>query len=100
MSHGYSSIPTVIKRVTVLPITEHAVRSKAQRQPRIMLVLKWISALALATFAASADTDVKELTVVKSYVPAECPVKSQKGDKIYVHYVSRGSLRLFSRFVV
>lgn len=62
-----------------------------------MLVLKWLSVLTLAAFAASADTDVPELVVDKTYVPTDCPVKSQKGDKIRVHYVSRAVLNLFSR---
>lgn len=58
-----------------------------------MLALKWLSFLALAAFAASADTDVPELVIDKTYVPTDCPVKTQKGDKIRVHYVSHGSRR-------
>lgn len=54
-----------------------------------MQVLKWLSALTLAAFAASSDTDVPELVIDKTYVPTDCSVKSQKGDKISVHYVSR-----------
>lgn len=55
-----------------------------------MLVLKWFSVLALAAFAAAADNadnDVPELVVDKTHVPADCTVKSRKGDKIRVHYV-------------
>ncbi|KAF9793010.1 hypothetical protein BJ322DRAFT_997417 [Thelephora terrestris] len=54
-----------------------------------MLVLKWLSVLAFAAFAASADTDVPELVIDKTYVPADCSVKSQKGDKIRVHYTGK-----------
>jgi FK506-binding protein 2 len=54
-----------------------------------MLVLKWLSVLALTALAASADTDVPELVIDRTYIPTDCPVKSQKGDKIRVHYVSR-----------
>jgi len=50
-----------------------------------MLVLKWLSLLALATFTAA---DVPELIVDKTYVPENCTVKSAKGDGILVHYVS------------
>ena len=56
-----------------------------------MLVLKWLSVLALTAFAAAADapnTDVPELVIDKTYVPTDCTVKSAKGDKIRVHYVS------------
>ena len=52
-----------------------------------MLALKWLSVLALAAFASAADTDVPELVIDKTYVPADCTVKSAKGDKISVHYV-------------
>ena len=52
-----------------------------------MLVLKWLSVLALAAFAAAADTDVPELVIDRTFIPADCTVKSQKGDKIRVHYV-------------
>jgi len=52
-----------------------------------MLALKWLSVLALAAFAAAADTDVPELVIDKTYVPTDCGVKSSKGDKIRVHYV-------------
>jgi len=58
----------------------------------VMLVLKWLSVLALATFAAAADvaaTDVPELVIDKTYVPADCTVKTQKGDKIHVHYTGK-----------
>jgi len=54
-----------------------------------MLALKWLSVLALAAFAASADTDVTELVIDKTYIPADCPVKTQKGDKIRVHYTGK-----------
>jgi len=50
-----------------------------------MLALKWLSVLALAAFAAASD--VPELVIDKTYVPADCTVKSTKGDKIRVHYV-------------
>ena len=53
-----------------------------------MLTLKWLSVLALAAFAAAADTDVPELVIDKTYVPTDCTAKSAKGDKIRVHYVS------------
>jgi len=52
-----------------------------------MLVLKWLSVLTLAAFATAADTDVPELVIDKTHVPADCTVKSAKGDKIRVHYV-------------
>lgn len=61
-----------------------------------MLVLKWLSVLALAAFAASADADVPELIIDKTYVPTNCPVKSQKGDKIRVHYVRHDSRPVFN----
>jgi hypothetical protein len=57
-----------------------------------MLALKLLSVLALAAFAAAADTDVTELVIDKTYVPADCTVKSTKGDKIRVHYVGGVSL--------
>jgi hypothetical protein len=60
-----------------------------------MLVLKWLSVLALAAFAAAADiadTDVPELVIDKTYIPTDCTVKSKKGDKIRVHYVGGVSL--------
>ena len=60
-----------------------------------MLVLKWLSVLAFAAFAAAADiadTDVPELVIDKTYVPTDCTVKSKKGDKIRVHYVGGISL--------
>lgn len=53
-----------------------------------MLLLKWLSVLALTAFAASAGTDVPELVIDKTHVPSDCKLKSQKGDKIRVHYVS------------
>jgi hypothetical protein len=62
-----------------------------------MLVFKWLSVLALAAFAAAADigeNDVPELVIDKTYVPADCTVKSKKGDKIRVHYVRGISLSL------
>jgi hypothetical protein len=54
------------------------------------MLLKWLSVLILAAFAAAelADTDVPELVIDKTYIPADCTVKAQKGDKIRVHYVS------------
>jgi len=63
-------------------------RRTAESSTIIMLALKWLSVLALAAFAAAADTDVPELVIDKTYVPTECTVKSGKGDKIRVHYVS------------
>ena len=57
-----------------------------------MLVLKWLSVLAFAAFAAAADTDVPELVIDKTHVPADCTVKTARGDKIRVHYVSNVSL--------
>jgi len=56
------------------------------------LALKWLSVLALAAFAAAADiadTDVPELVIDKTHVPADCTVKSAKGDKIRVHYTGK-----------
>ena len=55
------------------------------------MLLKWLSVITLAAFAAAAelaDTDVPELVIDKTYIPADCTVKAQKGDKIRVHYVS------------
>jgi len=57
-----------------------------------MLVLKLLSVLALAAFAAAVETDVPELIIDKTYVPADCAVKSKKGDAIRVHYVGVVSL--------
>jgi len=59
-----------------------------------MLILKWLSVLALAAFAAAEDvgTDIPELLIDKTYVPTDCTVKSKKGDKIQVHYVGGVSL--------
>lgn len=59
-----------------------------------MLALKWLSVLALAALAAAADvvdTDVPELVIDKTYVPANCTVKSAKGDWMRVHYVGAAS---------
>jgi hypothetical protein len=53
-----------------------------------MLVLKLLSVLALAGFAVATSTDVPELVIDKTYVPTDCTVKTKKGDKIRVHYVS------------
>ena len=64
--------------------------SVIESSTKIMLTLKWLSVLALAIFAAAADvasTDVPELVIDKTYIPADCPVRSAKGDKIRVHYV-------------
>jgi len=52
-----------------------------------MLVLKWLSVLTLAAFAASSD--VPELVIDKTYVPADCTLKTRKGDKIRVHYTGK-----------
>jgi len=56
-----------------------------------MLVFKWLSVLALAAFAAAdtVGTDVPELVIDKTYVPADCTVKSKKNDKIRVHYTGK-----------
>ena len=60
-----------------------------------MLVLKWLSVLAFAAFAAASigENDVPELVIDKTHVPADCTVTSKKGDKIQVHYV--GGISLF-----
>jgi len=54
-----------------------------------MLVFKWLSVLALAALAAAdiTENDVPELVIDQIFVPADCKVKSKKGDKIEVHYV-------------
>ena len=72
-------------------VTRRSIRSST----RIMLVLKCLSVLALAAFAAAntADNDVPELVIDKTHVPADCTVTSKKGDKIQVHYV--GGISLF-----
>ncbi|KAF9652973.1 hypothetical protein BDM02DRAFT_2412563 [Thelephora ganbajun] len=57
-----------------------------------MLILKLLSALVLAAFAASAelaDTDVPELVIDQTYVPTDCTVKTKEGDKIRVHYTGK-----------
>jgi len=59
-----------------------------------MLILKWLSVIALAAFAAAEDpsTDIPELLIDKIYVPTDCSVQAKKGDKIQVHYVGGISL--------
>ena len=59
-----------------------------------MLILKWLSVLALAAFAAAggSSTDIPELLIDKVYIPTDCPVQAKKGDKIQVHYVGGVSL--------
>jgi FK506-binding protein 2 len=54
-----------------------------------MLVLQWISVLALAV-VAYADTREQptELIINTTYLPPECPAKAGKGDSINVHYVN------------
>ena len=80
---GFPRSQSWIKRVVT--------RRTAESLTRIMLVLQWLSVLALAAFAAASDaanTDVPELVIDRTYVPTDCTVKSTKGDKIRVHYVS------------
>ena len=64
---------------------------------RIMLALKWLSLLTLAAFAVA---DVPELVIDKTYVPANCTVKSAKGDEIHVQYVSVASPLIAVRLTV
>lgn len=60
-----------------------------------MLVLKWISVLALAvvTYAeAPRDNQPTALKVETTYLPSgECPVSAQKGDQVHIHYVKQFS---------
>lgn len=37
----------------------------------------------------AASTEVTELKVDVTYMPKECPIKSQKGDVLSMHYVRR-----------
>ncbi|KAG6919343.1 FK506-binding protein 2B [Tephrocybe rancida] len=49
-----------------------------------MRLLNWLPLfLAAAAFAAEPPT---ELVVETTHLPAECPIKAQKGDEIQVHY--------------
>jgi hypothetical protein len=77
-------------RLTITDIPQIATRRSIKSSIRIMLVLKWLSVITLAALAAAAelaDTDVPELVIDKTYIPADCRVKAQKGDKLHVHYV-------------
>ncbi|KAG8919056.1 Peptidyl-prolyl cis-trans isomerase fpr2 [Tulasnella sp. 408] len=51
-----------------------------------------VFALSAALMASASETKEapKELLIEKLYVPEECPIKSQKGDKLSMHY--RGTL--------
>jgi hypothetical protein len=86
-------------RLTITDIPQIAARRSIKSSIRIMLVLKWLSVITLAALAAAAelaDTDVPELVIDKTYVPADCTVKAQKGDKLHVHYV--GGVSFFVRW--
>ncbi|KDQ21692.1 hypothetical protein BOTBODRAFT_26123 [Botryobasidium botryosum FD-172 SS1] len=51
--------------------------------------LKWISGLVLAVLlplASANSQDVDELSVKVDYLPTDCPVKTEKGDKVEMHY--------------
>lgn len=56
-----------------------------------MLAFKWFSVLAFAAgaYAEAASGSVPiELKIETTYLPpGDCPVTSQKGDQIHVHYV-------------
>lgn len=52
-----------------------------------MLVFKWFSVLALAAVAYAEVEQPKELVIDTTYLPTDCPVKSEKGDELSVHYV-------------
>ncbi|TFK44121.1 hypothetical protein BDQ12DRAFT_569597, partial [Crucibulum laeve] len=43
----------------------------------------------LAALALAADEQPKELKIDTTYLPADCPVKAQKGDSIQVHYTGK-----------
>lgn len=96
MSHDNNNIPTATKAdIDRFPKVQHIVtRRFIKSSTRIMLVLKWLSVLTLAAFATAniADTDVPELIIDKTYVPAGCMMKTSRGDKIRVHYVGGVSL--------
>ncbi|OJT07411.1 FK506-binding protein 2 [Trametes pubescens] len=51
-----------------------------------MRILGCISAVMLALAVTAQDTPT-ELKIDKTYVPEDCKVKSQNGDRLQVHYV-------------
>jgi FK506-binding protein 2 len=54
-----------------------------------MLLFKWFSVLALAAVAyAEGQERPTELIIDTTYMPPECPIKSDKGDSLSVHYVN------------
>ncbi|OBZ71026.1 hypothetical protein A0H81_09152 [Grifola frondosa] len=53
-----------------------------------MRVLGCISVLVFALIAAAAEAPT-ELKIDTTYLPAECPVKSQHGDALKVHYTGK-----------
>ena len=85
--YGGGQLQSSINKRTCFAGVAHPHQSESS--VRIMLAFKWLSLLALTAFAA---TDVPELVVDKTYVPADCTVRSVKGDKIRVSYVSGISL--------
>lgn len=59
-----------------------------------MLVFKWFSVLALAAVAYAEVEQPTELVIDTTYLPEDCPIKSQKGDQLSVHYVGSASVGL------
>ncbi|CDO75951.1 hypothetical protein BN946_scf184914.g1 [Trametes cinnabarina] len=51
----------------------------------VMRILGFISVLALALVVVAQDTPT-ELKIDTTYVPADCKLKSQNGDRLKVHY--------------
>jgi len=54
-----------------------------------MLVFKWFSVLALAAVAYAEVEQPTELVIDTTYLPEDCPIKSQKGDQLSVHYTGK-----------
>ncbi|THH06064.1 hypothetical protein EW146_g9731 [Bondarzewia mesenterica] len=51
-----------------------------------MQLLVWLSFLAFGLLSVSAAQAPTELKIDTTYLPEDCPAKSQKGDAIKVHY--------------
>jgi FK506-binding protein 2 len=53
-----------------------------------MQIISWLSCLLLSVGVLAADPPT-ELEIKKTFVPDNCPSKTQKGDSISVHYTGR-----------
>ncbi|KAG8949758.1 Peptidyl-prolyl cis-trans isomerase fpr2 [Tulasnella sp. 424] len=57
---------------------------------RSIFAIAFALSAALMVSASEPQEAPKDLVIDKTYVPKECPIKSQKGDKLSMHY--RGTL--------